>query len=422
MFCFSFYFGAMHVRTWALFIARRYLAPARRNRFIGFITLIATLGVMFGTTALLVSLSILDGFDKTLRSNMISFMGHIEVTSIKQGRPLSGYREVVASLPKFEPQVTNVSPFVRREGIIRSRTGLEGVLVKGIDAATDLSTIRQRIVAGTFDLPEPAPGGLPTVVIGERLGIKLKLRPGDTAVIFAPNGTPSPENPAGIEQFVVGGLYRTGMAEHDDIYTYTSLRTAQRLWKYQDDQITGYDILIRDVDSVAQASQRISVALGYPHFAQTFYDIFAPFFAWLDLQRVPIPIVLTLISIVAVFNIVSTLLIMILEKTESIGVLTTLGAGPGGVMSVFVGQGLLIGGIGTALGCLISLAFTLAQQHFQFLRLDADIYFIDAVPVSLNPWHYLIVISVSVVLCVLSTLFPAYVASRLRPVDALRFQ
>jgi len=395
--------------------------PTRRNRFVSFITAISILGVLFGTAALLISMSILDGFEQTLRANMISFVGHIEVTAFKD-RQLPDYRQVVADLPRAVPEVTQVSPFVRREAILRSRAGLEGVWLKGIVPSIDVSSIRGKIVQGTFSFPDEDDGHLPPIVIGERLARKLELSVGDTAVLFGPNGVPTPENPPTIEQFIVRGIYRTGMAEYDDIYTFTSLAAAQRLYAFPPDAVSGYDLLIDNVDSVEQVARRLDTVLGWPYYPQTVYEIFPAIFAWLDLQRVPIPIVLGLISIVAIFNIISTLLIVILEKTESIGVLSTLGARRSHIMAIFVGQGLLIGGVGTLLGALLSLGFTLIQSHFHILSLDADIYFIDAVPVALTPWHYALVLSASILLCVVSTLIPAYVASRLRPVEALRFQ
>lgn len=411
----------MRFRSYTFFIARRFLAPSRRNRFVSFITAISVLGVMFGVTALLISLSILDGFDQTLRSNMVAFLGHIEVSSFG-GRPIRGYEQVVQSLPQRIPEVKLVSPFISREAIIRSRAALEGVVLKGVHATTDVSAIRDRMIAGTFTFPERKEGGLPAIVLGERLSQKLKVKLGDSLVIFAPNGIPSPENPPSIEQFVIGGIYRTGMAEYDDIYTYTGLGTAQELFEYPPDQVSGYDILVHDIETAETTARKLDTALGFPHYPQTVFDIFQSIFAWLDLQRKPIPIVLGLIIIVAVFNVASTLLMVVLEKTEAIGLLSTLGARPRGIMSIFVGQGVLIGGVGTTLGALISLGFTLIQMHFKIFKLDADIYFIDAVPVALTPWHYVLVITLSLLLCALFTIIPALLAAMVRPVRALRFR
>ena len=411
----------MRFRPYALLIARRYLAPTRRNRFVSFITAISVLGVMFGVAALLISLSILDGFDQTLRSNMVAFLGHIEVSSFG-GRPIRGYQEVMRTLPRRVPEVEAVSPFVSREAIIRSRAGLEGVVLKGVIPNVDVSSIRTRMIAGTFAFPTADTSALPRIILGERLAGKLRVGLGDTVVIFGPNGIPGPDNPPSIEQFVLSGIYRTGMAEYDDIYTYTSLDRAQKLFDYPSDQISGYDILVHDINTAESTARKLDTALGFPHYPQTVFDIFQSIFAWLDLQREPIPIVLGLIIIVAVFNVASTLLMVVLEKTESIGVLSTLGARPAGIMSIFVGQGVLIGGVGTLLGVLLSLGFTLVQMHFKPLRLDADIYFIDAVPVSLTLWHYLLVSSISLVLCALFTVVPALLAALVRPVKALRFR
>lgn len=401
-------------------LARRYLAPSRRNRFVSFITAIAVLGVMFGTAALLISLSILEGFDQTLRSNMIAFTGHIRIEPHSKHH-LPGYRNVVATIATRVPGVRAISPFVSREVIIRSRAGLEGVELKGIVPDKDVSTIRAHLVRGRFDVVSKE-GEAPSIVIGERLADKLRLTIGDSVVIFGPNGVPSPENPPVVEQFVVRGTYRTGMAEYDDLFTYTSLETAQHLFEYSPDDVSGYDVLVHDITRAEEVARTLDTALGFPHYPRTVFQIFQSVFAWLDLQRKPIPIVLALISVVAAFNIVSTLLMVVLEKTESIGVLSTLGARPTGIMAVFIGQGLLIGAVGTFLGSVLSLLFMFVQTTYKPFSLDAEIYFVDAVPVVFSAAQYAIVIGVSLVLCVLSTVVPALVAARLRPVDALRFR
>ncbi len=411
----------MPLRPYSLFVAGRYLAPSRRNRFINFITAIAVLGVMFGTAALLISLAILDGFDKTLRSNMVAFVGHIEVTSFGR-KPLGGYRQMLKTIPALAPEVTGMSPFVGREAILRSRSGLEGIYLKGVIAGRDVSSIRTRMVAGSFAFPRTDSSALPSIVIGQRLADKLRVRRGDTVVLFAPNGIPTPQNPPAIEQFLISGIYRTGLAEYDDIYTYTSLESAQRVFSYAPDEVSGYDIVTSDIERAEPTARKLDTLMGYPHYPRTVFDIFQSIFAWLDLQRAPIPIVLGLISIVAGFNILSTLLMVVMEKTESIGVLSSLGARPGGIMAIFVGQGLIIGAVGTGLGALLALGFTLVQMKYKLISLDADIYFIDAVPVALTPWHYALVIAVSLALCILSTFVPAFIASRLRPVEALRFR
>jgi lipoprotein-releasing system permease protein len=410
---------------YGLFIARRYLAPGRRNRFISFITGIAALGVLFGTASLLISMAILDGFDQQLRSTMVAFMGHIEVTAFNN-RPLKDYPGTLRKLPEQVPGIKAASPFVSREAILRSSEGLEGVLLKGILPSLDVSTVRQTIVQGTFNVePGSDPSGkrgVPGIVLGQRLAERLKLSVGDTAIIFAWQGTPGPNNPPLIERFAVRGIYNSGMAQYDDIYTYTSLDAAQRLFDYDPGDVSGYDVLVKDPEKIEQVRSAMETVLGYPHYPQTVFEIFQSIFAWLDLQRAPIPIILGIIIIVASFNIISTLLMIVLEKTESVGVLSALGARPGGVMTIFVQQGLLIWAVGALGGSLLSLGFTLAQQQWHIFALDASIYFVDAVPVALVPWHYVLVIAGSFLLSLLSTIIPAFIAARLRPIDALRFR
>lgn len=409
--------------SFSLFIARRYLRPTRRNRFLSFITAVAVAGVALGSAALLIALSILDGFDSTLRTTMVGFLGHIEVSSFGR-RPLYGAEEVVRDLPRRVPDVAAVGPYIAREGIVRSKTGLEGVMLKGIAPESDVTRLRSSMVSGRY-LGRTAAGdstALPQLILGERLARRLEIKPGDTVVVFAPEGTASMETPPAIAQFVVVGLYRTGMAEYDDIYTFTTLSGARTLFTMEPGQVSGYDIVVRDPDRIREVQHVLDTALGYPHFPRTVYDIFEGIFAWLDLQRQPIPIVLGLISIVAAFNIVSTLLMMVLEKTESIGVLSALGARPSGVMRVFLGQGLLIGVVGAALGSLLAGGFAWVQSVWHPLRLDASIYFIDTVPVSPALWHYGVVWGATIGFAVIFTTIPALIAARIRPVQALRFR
>lgn len=375
----------------------------------------------FGAAALLISLSVIQGFERTLSNSLIAFTGDIQVASVTQ-KPLGSYETSLGILRALH-DVRGASPYVAREAIVRSGSGLEGIRLKGVVPSLEVSSVTNMMVDGKFSFPLHASDtSIVPVILGDRLARKLRLKRGDTLVLFVPEGVPSPTNPPTVRQAVLTGTYRTGIAEYDDMYAYTSMDAAQILFGLKPDQVTGFDVMLRGGVNVDSAAQRIDTRLGYPYYSRTVQDMFRHIFSWLDLQRRYIPIVLTLIIIVAVFNVLSTLLMVVLEKTESIGVLSTLGATPWGIVRIFVGQGLLIGCVGTAIGCAMALGFTFLQSNFKLIKLNADIYFVNAVPVSFNVLHYVAVVAIAILLSILSTLIPALVAARLHPVSALRFR
>ena len=412
----------MSRNSFSWFLARRYLRPSRRNRFLSFITAIATLGVMAGTCALLVSLSILDGYDQTLRSTIIDFMGHVELTSRFGVDSIAGAGAVEQRVTDQFPRIDRLSPFVRREAIIRSDRGLEGVLLKGVDPAADISVVRSRIVDGEFVAPRASADDLPGIVLGARLAERLSLSPGDTTVLFVADGRPRIDQAPTIEQFRVTGVYRSGMAQYDDIYVFTTIDDARSLLQYPGDVVTGFDILLEEGEDPGYTAAALNDYLRIPFVATPVQELFSSIFAWIDLQRLMIPVVMIIIAIVATFNVVSTLLITVIEKTPSIATLSTIGASPAAITRVFVSKGVLITTVGVLLGAGLTLVFSILQQQYGLIRLEAAIYVFEAVPIAINPIHYLIVILGTVALAVLTTLLPASIAARTRPMAILRFR
>lgn len=396
-------------------VAIRYLSSVRREKFMNFITSVAIIGIALGVMALLISLTILHGFDKTLNTNLISFVGHIQVTQFDGGSIKN--RDSIIERIKAVPNVESVSPFVSKEGIIRTSEGLEGILFKGIYIDKDVSKVRNKMVEGEFKNIKPG-----SIVIGKKLGVKLNLKINDTATIFASNGLPNSNNPSVVEQFKIVGFYQTGIGEYDNMYIYGCFDDVKKIASIDENNMTGCDILVKNTDSINFTSGILETVLEYPMYPRTVYDTFQSIFAWLDLQRKPIPIVLGLITIVAVFNIIGTLLMVVLEKTESIGTLATIGTTPSNIRWIFIIQGLIINTIGLIIGLVISLAFTFVQYKWKLIPLNSEIYFVDAVPVSFYYSDYLIVIATSYLLCFAATFVPAFVAGKLRPVQALSFK
>ena len=381
------------------------------------------IGVTLGTCALLVSLAILRGYDETLRTTVIDFAGHIEVIGRDNIDTLVNAGAVQNSLQGVAfPEIKGISPFVRREAIIRSSNGLEGILLKGTDPALDISAVREKIIEGSFLSDQAGEGEMPSLVLGERLADRLLVGVGDTVVLFVSVGTPDLNNPPLIEQFVVKGLYRSGMAQYDDVYVFSDINDARSLLGYSPDRVSGFDVLLHDPSGIKEVALKINQELGRDYWVATVFELFGHIFAWIDLQRMLIPIVMAIIAVVATFNVISILLMTVLEKTESIGTLSTIGAGPGSIMRIFVSKGVLVTGIGVLTGAVLTLIFSLLQQKYGLIGLEPDIYIFDTVPIAIDPLHYVVVILGTILLAVLATLVPAAIAARLRPVSTLRFQ
>ncbi len=404
--------------AYEFFIARRYLSSRHRTGFISFITFIAILGVAIGTTVLIVSLSIITGFENKLEGTLVGFSSHIQVTGF-QNQPLRDYEHTFNTLRATEG-IKAVTPFIQREGMIRSQEGFEGILMKGLEADSDKTLIKDYIIAGSFELSEQEPnrGG---IIIGEKLARLLVVEPGDRVTIFAleqAEGTVI--GFARAAQFIVTGIYETGMAEYDDIYVFVSLSAAQRMLR-MDMAVTGYDIMVYDVGRINDISEGVLDVLRYPHYPRTMYQMYRHLFTWIELQKKPIPLILGLIILVASVNIIGTMLMLVMEKTRQIGTLKALGMTHGSIGKIFIIDGMIIGGIGIIIGNLFGFMLCYIQYSFKIISLPGEIYYMNYVPIALEPLHYLIVSVVALLMCFICTFVPAHLASRLDPVKAIRF-
>jgi len=403
--------------SYVAFIAGRYLRSGRNDGFFSFITAIATLGVMLGTATLIIALSVLGGFEREITEKVVGFTSHVQVLGF-QNQPLAHYEENTWLIEKKIPAVLSVAPFVAREALIRSREGVDGILLKGIDPLRDNSTTRRYLVAGKYDLDKEQ-GGAAKLILGKKLASKLSIDVGDNVTVFGISRIVE-QGQARVMRFRVTGIYESGMAEYDDIYAFTDLADAQSLFQL-DDAVTGYDLLLSHVDSARAVAEEVQDLLGYPHYGRTVFDTYRNLFSWIDLQKRPVPIILGLIIIVATVNIIGTLLMMVLDKTREIGVLAAMGASPWGITRIFVRQGMTIGIAGTALGNALAFALCYAQMEFRFFSLPSDIYFMTSVPILLRPEYFLLVSGATLLLCLASSMLPARLASHLHPVTAIRF-
>jgi len=374
-------------------------------------------GVALGVAALIIALTILGGFEKEIKEKVFGFAAHIQVIGF-QNQALPDYLMAIQRIHTEIPGVRAVSPVISREVILRAKGRTEGVLLKGADEATDVSSTRKQIVEGRYDLSSE--GGSEKLILGKKLARRLGVGVGDRAILFGIGGNLKSVGTPIVRQFVITGIYETGMAEYDDIYVYTSIRAAQELLNLKD-QVTGIEILVNDLSRSSSIAAQIQDLLGYPYYARTVQQLYRNLFSWIELQKKPTPIILGLIILVATVNIIGTLLMVVMEKTHQIGILKSMGASSGSIRKIFIGEGLLIGVVGTLLGNALAYGLSTLQLHEKIISLPEQIYFMNSVPILLRGENFLLVSLIAMALCFLATLIPASLASKLQPVAAIRF-
>lgn len=399
------------------FIAKRYLFSGSDSKFISFITYISILGVTLGVAALIITISILNGFEKEIRDKVSGLVSHIQISSFTPDG-LRDYRSAIETIKDSISGVTGISPIVQKEAVIRFKSNVEGILLKGIITETDLSTARNRILKGEFNLSD-IDSTFSRLMIGDKLAKKMNIDTGSKLIVFGLNGIPSPVNPPKIKQFIVSGIYETGLREFDDLIIYTNLKTAQKLFELNDN-VTGIEMTLDSIDKVESVVAKIKKDIGYPYYPKSLFKIFKPIFTWVELQKAPTPIILGLIIIVATFNIVGTLLMLVLEKTQSIGTLKSLGAGNGQIMKIFLYDGLIIGITGIILGNILGLGLCFLELKYKLFSLP-EIYYLKSVPIQIQPEYIILISLITLILTFIATLIPSYLASRLDPVKSLRF-
>lgn len=402
-----------------LFFTRKYLKSKKDSRFLSVISLITILGISLGVAVVIIALTVLDGFDRVVTDKITNFNAHIKVSGFGN-RNLSPPYSVIPQLNShFKESFTRIQPFVSKLIIIKSRKMTEGITLTGIDTDQE-SELGSFIQAGSFDLNSS--GTLPKIILGKTLSEKLFVKVGDTITIFSLKNdqAPSIENPPAIEQFYVSGVYESGMSEYDDLNAFVNFSTAQNMFG-MGDRVSGYNIKVSDLKKVKILSEQLQDFLGYPYYVRTIFQVHQNIFTWLELQKEPIPIILGLIIFVAVFNIVGTLLMIVLERTNAVGILRSLGANRKLIMKTFLYHAMFLTFVGVLIGNLIALVLSFLQQKFDIISLPDKIYFVTRVPISIELRNYLLVTAITVGVSLLASILPASIASRIKPISAIRF-
>jgi lipoprotein-releasing system permease protein len=404
--------------SFPFFISKKFTLSRKDSRFITLISSISIIGISLGVATLIIALSILEGFEDTIQKKIIDFDAHIQITSYQTILP--AYKRTLRNIREMlNPYLEEVNPYASNLVIISSKFVQEGVSLKGILPENQSLKIDEHIISGEYKLTST---DNPAIIIGKKLAEKIFVNAGDDVTIFALNRNeiPSPENPPKIQEFVVKGIFESEMAEYDDLNAYTDIKSAQELFNLGDN-VTGYDIKLRDISKIDSLTIVLSKKLRYPHSVRSIYQKHRNIFTWIELQKKPIPIVLGLIILVAVFNIIGSLLMIVLEKTKAIGILKSLGALNSHILKIFVYQGFFLAVIGILFGNLLAYAIMSLQLNYNIISLPSSVYFTSKVPIILTAKIFIAVSVLTLFLCLTASLIPSSIAARIKPISSLRF-
>ncbi len=382
-------------------------------------TLIGVAGVALGVAALIVTLAIMDGFQSDIKKKIIDAQAHITIYGRMQPRDLA----MVRSALERDGHMAAQSPFVLGQAILTFDNRSTGVVVKGLDPAGEftVNSLGSYITKGSWAPLSKKADGPPPIVLGEELAKNLGLWVGDDAVLVSPQGSVTGMGVLPrMKKFRVAGLVRTGYYEFDNTMAYCAIGAAGDFFG-MGGGANGVGVRLKDINDAGESAAGLRKALGFSYTVKTYADMNQTLFAALKLERFVMTLILALIILVATFNIASNLLMMSVEKLRDIGILRAMGAGPGFIRRVFFWEGNLIALAGITVGVILGVGISVFISVYPVVELPSDIYYITKVPVDLKLRDILSTALVSYLLCMLSAVYPALRASRVSPVDAIRY-
>ncbi|WP_457573286.1 lipoprotein-releasing ABC transporter permease subunit [Desulfolithobacter sp.] len=402
------------------FVSLRYLRAKRKQKFISLISVISVLGVAVGVMALIVVLSVYTGFTEGLRDQIIGINAHILVQ--KYGGNIQDPKRVIDKIETV-PEVVAATPYIHGQALITSGRQSTGIVLRGIDpdTASRVITLDRKMKSGTLESLRKG-DDLPPIVLGQELANQLRVIRGDKIRLISPNG---PLTPMGIlpkvRTCLVTGIFETGMYEYDATMGFINLETARTLTGMERG-VHGIEVKVADVDRADQLAAAIASRLGPGWSVRDWMRINRNLFAALKLEKLGIFIALDLIILVAALNIISTLVMVVMEKTRDIAILKSMGATTGSIMRIFFYQGAVIGVVGTTLGVGGGLLLCAVLKRYKFIELPSNVYPMTTLPIKVVGADVSIIALSAMMITLLATIYPSWKASRVRPAEALTYE
>ena len=404
-----------------LFLGMRYLKAKRKQGFISVITLISALGVMVGVMALVVVLSVMNGFRADLMSKILGVNSHLLV--LKFGGAFEDFEKISENIADLDGVVSS-TPFINAQVMFNNSGNVSGAVLWGIDPETagSVVSIESSIKEGSLASLKNRPDGVPAIIIGCELARQTRAKLGDMVTLVSPEGklTPLGRMP-NTRKYEVAGIFESGMYEYDATMVYITLGEAQDFLAFGN-RVTGLAVKVEDVFDSDRVCERIQEKLGYPFRTKDWKAMNKSLFAALKLEKYTMFVILAMIVLVGALNIISTLVMVVMEKTRDVAILRAMGASAKSIMSIFMLQGLLVGLVGTLAGLLSGLGICHLLAKYKFIDLDPSVYYIQTLPVKVEFGDVWVVALAAVLISFLATIYPSWYASRLNPVEAIRYE
>ena len=422
------------------FISRRYLSAKRKQIFVSIITFISIFGIFLGVAALIIVLAVMNGFEEDLRTKILGIKSHIELTTDMTG-PMKNYQQVQEKIAGIEGVVAS-TPFIYSQAMIRNGNGVTGVVIRALDTQSAFKVINLgKIKEGNIEYLNKIPQeisknfknenlSLEGIVIGKEMARNMGIFLYDPITIISPVSISTPMGMVPrMKKFIVVGVFESGFYEYDSTLAFLSLKSCQDFLQ-MGDTVTGIEIKVDNIYKADIIARKIQNKLGFPFWAQNWMQMNKNFFSALQLEKRVMFIILSLIVLVAAFNIISALIMIVMEKSKDIAILKSMGSTSRSIMRIFIYQGLIIGVIGTTLGCITGVTIALNIQkvslfiekifHFKFL--PGDVYYLSELPSKVNYGDVAIIVCGTMLICFLSTIYPSLRASKSDPAEALRYE
>ncbi|OPY09613.1 MAG: Lipoprotein-releasing system transmembrane protein LolE [Syntrophaceae bacterium PtaB.Bin095] len=424
--------------SYELFVGLRYLRAKRKQVFVSIITFISIAGIFLGVAALIIVLAVMNGFETDLRNKILGINSHIVL--MEYSGTMKNQERVLKEIEQI-PGVVAAAPFIYSQALLKSGNSASGVVLRGLatdskSKVIDLGKMQQGRLDYLASDRRPASGidkdlmDLPGLIVGKELAKNLGIMLFETASIVSPMGisTPMGMMPR-MKKFLVVGIFDSGFYEYDSTLAYISLKDCQEFLN-MGDQVTGVEVRVDDIYKADAIGKAIEKKLGFPYWARNWMEMNKNLFSALRLEKRVMFIILSLIVLVAAFNIITALIMVVMEKNKDIAVLKSMGATSKSIMKIFILQGLTIGAIGTVLGCIggLAIAINLSQISLFIERLlgikilPGDVYYLNELPSRVNYGDVAIIIAGTILICFLSTIYPSWRASKLDPAEALRYE